>query len=101
MIKLLDGKESQHYHVNTNESAVVIGMQKKCFAFTPVTQLLEHTDMEHRIPQEQWWMKLRSLMRILAKHENVYVSEVLKKDYSDEEEIDTNEMEDNANIITA
>jgi hypothetical protein len=26
----------------------------------------------HRIPLDNWWLKLRPLLRILAKHESVY-----------------------------
>ena len=86
MIKLLEGREANKFHIDSDESAVVIGMQRKSIAFTPVRLLVETTDMEHRLPGDQWWMKLRCLMRILAKHETVYVSEVLKKDYSEDEE---------------
>ncbi len=39
-----------------------------------------------RLPTEQWWMKLRPLLRILAKHETVYVSEVLKEEPNDGDE---------------
>ena len=31
--------------------------------------------LRHRLPKEQWWLKLRPLNRILAKHETVYISE--------------------------
>jgi len=29
----------------------------------------------HRIPLDNWWLKLRPLLRILAKHDSVYESE--------------------------
>ena len=32
----------------------------------------------HRMPLEQWWLKLRPLLRILAKHESVYVSDFIE-----------------------
>jgi hypothetical protein len=32
----------------------------------------------NRIPTDQWWLKLRSLLRIMAHHESVYVSEIIK-----------------------
>lgn len=86
MIRILEGREEQKYHVDTPESAVIIGMLQKQFEFTPVSDLIDQTDVEHRLPKEQWWMKLRSLMRILAKHENVYVSEVLKNEVNEEPE---------------
>lgn len=37
--------------------------------------LVQETDWEHRIPKNQWWLKLRSLMRIMAKHEAAYEEE--------------------------
>ena len=33
----------------------------------------------HRIPRESWWLKLRPLLRILAKHETTYVAEDVKE----------------------
>jgi 6-phosphofructokinase 1 len=60
-----------------------------------VSVLKSQTDSLHRIPKEQWWMKLRSLMRILAKHETVYTSEVLKKDFSEDEEEENVETDKN------
>ena len=90
MIKLLEGREAQSYHIDSPDSAVVIGMQKKRICFTSVSFLKSQTDPVHRIPKDQWWMKLRSLMRILAKHETVYTSEVLKKESSDDDEEEEN-----------
>jgi len=34
----------------------------------------------HQIPTDQWWLKLRSLFRILAKHNSVYRRESVDKD---------------------
>jgi hypothetical protein len=41
----------------------------------------------HRIPipSEEWWLKIRPLLRIMAHHESVYVSELINND--DESEI--------------
>ena len=36
-----------------------------------------------RIPKEQWWLKVRPLLRILAHHESVYVSEIVKNESDD------------------
>uniref|UniRef100_A0A8B9GKN4 ATP-dependent 6-phosphofructokinase n=1 Tax=Amazona collaria TaxID=241587 RepID=A0A8B9GKN4_9PSIT len=36
--------------------------------FQPLTELKEQTDFEHRIPKEQWWLKLRPILKILAKY---------------------------------
>jgi 6-phosphofructokinase 1 len=32
----------------------------------------------HRMPLEQWWLKLRPLLRILAKHESVYIGDAVE-----------------------
>jgi 6-phosphofructokinase 1 len=37
-----------------------------------VADLAAYTDFEHRLPLDQWWLKLRPLLRILAKHESSY-----------------------------
>lgn len=29
----------------------------------------------HRIPKEEWWLKLRPLLRILSKHDSTYEEE--------------------------
>uniref|UniRef100_A0A8C9WSF0 6-phosphofructokinase n=1 Tax=Scleropages formosus TaxID=113540 RepID=A0A8C9WSF0_SCLFO len=53
---------------NSPETACVIGMTKKVLTFSPVTELKEHTDFEHRMPKEQWWLNLRLMLRMLAKY---------------------------------
>uniref|UniRef100_A0AAR2LTU8 ATP-dependent 6-phosphofructokinase n=1 Tax=Pygocentrus nattereri TaxID=42514 RepID=A0AAR2LTU8_PYGNA len=57
---------------NTEDSACLLGMRRRALVFQPVTQLKEETDFEHRIPKEQWWLKLRPLMKILAKYKTSY-----------------------------
>ena len=47
-----------------------------------------------RIPKEQWWLKVRPLLRILAHHESVYVSEITRSE-SDEDFV---EESDNGTI---
>ncbi|CAF1369610.1 unnamed protein product [Adineta steineri] len=63
---------------NTPESAVVLGLLKRQSEFTPVEILKPKTDLEHRMPLEQWWLKLRPLLRILAKHESVYIGDFVE-----------------------
>lgn len=59
------------------DSAVMIGIVRRQYRFTPFTELIEVTDFEHRIPTYQWWMKLRPLLKVLAKHESTYEEEGL------------------------
>lgn len=82
---------------NTTDSACVLGMRKRALTFQPLTELKEDTDFEwdshflrtiltgtkvnhnfdtpfrfccrHRIPKTQWWLKIRPIMKILAKYD--------------------------------
>ncbi|XP_059039673.1 ATP-dependent 6-phosphofructokinase, platelet type isoform X1 [Mustela lutreola] len=56
----------------SEDSICVLGISKRNLLFQPVTQLRKDTDFEHRIPKEQWWLKLRPLMKILAKYKASY-----------------------------
>ncbi|KAM6162604.1 ATP-dependent 6-phosphofructokinase, liver type [Erethizon dorsatum] len=51
---------------NAPDSACVIGLRKKVVAFSPVMELKEDTDFEHRMPREQWWLNLRLMLKMLA-----------------------------------
>ncbi|XP_017891872.1 ATP-dependent 6-phosphofructokinase isoform X1 [Ceratina calcarata] len=59
------------------DSAVMIGIVRRQYRFTPLMELVEVTDFDHRIPTYQWWMKLRPLLKVLAKHESTYEEEGL------------------------
>ncbi|XP_054621560.1 ATP-dependent 6-phosphofructokinase, platelet type isoform X1 [Dunckerocampus dactyliophorus] len=57
---------------NTEDTCCLLGMRRRALIFQPVLQLKEDTDFIHRIPKEQWWLKLRPLMKILAKYKTSY-----------------------------
>ncbi|XP_030205493.1 ATP-dependent 6-phosphofructokinase, platelet type isoform X3 [Gadus morhua] len=57
---------------NTEDSCCLLGMRRRNLVFQPVVQLKDDTDFVHRIPKEQWWLKLRPLMKILAKYRTSY-----------------------------
>ncbi|KAM6450779.1 ATP-dependent 6-phosphofructokinase, platelet type isoform 2-T2 [Liasis olivaceus] len=57
---------------NTADSACLLGMRLRNLVFQPVIELQDETDFVHRIPKEQWWLKLRPLMKILAKYKASY-----------------------------
>uniref|UniRef100_A0A452R8I2 6-phosphofructokinase type A n=1 Tax=Ursus americanus TaxID=9643 RepID=A0A452R8I2_URSAM len=70
----MSGKIKESYRngrifANTPDSGCVLGMRKRALVFQPVTELKDQTDFEHRIPKEQWWLKLRPILKILAKYE--------------------------------
>ncbi|XP_012864831.1 PREDICTED: ATP-dependent 6-phosphofructokinase, platelet type [Dipodomys ordii] len=56
----------------SDDSICVLGICKRNLVFQPVAELRQKTDFEHRIPKEQWWLKLRPVMKILAKYEASY-----------------------------
>lgn len=68
--QLLSGKPA-----NTPESACLLGVIKRQYMFTPIEQLKSETNFQQRIPRTQWWLKLRPLLRILAKHDSTYEEE--------------------------
>ncbi|XP_064596985.1 ATP-dependent 6-phosphofructokinase-like isoform X2 [Liolophura sinensis] len=70
------------------KSATLLGMQKRHLEFTPVENLAERTNFEQRLPKHQWWLKLRPLLRILAKHESKYVSDAMAAGVDEVEEED-------------
>ncbi|NXW18869.1 PFKAP protein, partial [Circaetus pectoralis] len=57
---------------NTDDSVCLLGMRRRNLVFQPVAELKTETDFVHRIPKEQWWLKLRPLMKILAKYKTSY-----------------------------
>ncbi|TRY56075.1 hypothetical protein DNTS_017922 [Danionella cerebrum] len=57
---------------NSEDSACLVGMRRRALLFQPVVQLKDETDFIHRIPKEQWWLRLRPLMKILAKYKTSY-----------------------------
>jgi 6-phosphofructokinase 1 len=58
-----------------SENCVLLGVQKRSTEFTPIQELKNKVDYKHQIPKELWWLKLRRLLRILAKHDSVYTVE--------------------------
>ncbi|KAM9789129.1 LOW QUALITY PROTEIN: ATP-dependent 6-phosphofructokinase, platelet type-like [Neosynchiropus ocellatus] len=69
---LKDSIKGGRVFANSAESACLLGMRRRALVFQPVSQLRDETDFVHRIPKEQWWLKLRPLMKILAKYKTSY-----------------------------
>ncbi|XP_010641916.1 ATP-dependent 6-phosphofructokinase, platelet type isoform X2 [Fukomys damarensis] len=68
----LKGSQGKGKKFITDDSICLLGIRKRNLLFQPVTELKKETDFEHRIPKEQWWLKLRPLMKILAKYKASY-----------------------------
>ncbi|KAK1901389.1 ATP-dependent 6-phosphofructokinase muscle type [Dissostichus eleginoides] len=84
--KLKDCYRHGRIFANSPDSACVLGMKKRSLVFQPLSELKDLTDFEHRIPKIQWWLKLRPLLKILAKYktdldttEKTEIEHVIKK----------------------
>ncbi|XP_072364399.1 ATP-dependent 6-phosphofructokinase, platelet type-like isoform X5 [Scyliorhinus torazame] len=66
--KLTETYRQGRVFANSPDTACLLGMRRRTLVFQPVEELKNETDFHHRIPKEQWWLKLRPLMKILAKY---------------------------------
>uniref|UniRef100_A0A2C9GUF9 ATP-dependent 6-phosphofructokinase n=1 Tax=Anopheles culicifacies TaxID=139723 RepID=A0A2C9GUF9_9DIPT len=57
------------------ETACLLGLVRRQYKFSPLKELIGETNFLQRIPKHQWWLKLRPLLRILAKHDSTYEEE--------------------------
>jgi len=65
-------------HAEEPSTAALLGMRTRAYKFQPVQDIKEETDFQFRVPGgPQWWMKLRSIMSILAQHDSTYEVEGL------------------------
>ncbi|XP_063159490.1 ATP-dependent 6-phosphofructokinase, platelet type isoform X3 [Candoia aspera] len=70
--KLKESYRRGKVFANTEDSVCLLGMRRRNLIFQPVIKLQDEADFVHRIPKEQWWLKLRPLMKILAKYKTSY-----------------------------
>ncbi|XP_057227138.1 ATP-dependent 6-phosphofructokinase, platelet type isoform X3 [Malurus melanocephalus] len=70
--KLTETYRKGKVFANTDDSVCLLGMRRRNLVFQPLAELKDETDFVHRIPKEQWWLKLRPLMKILAKYKTSY-----------------------------
>merc|ERR1719228_1741285 len=60
-------------HAEDESTATLLGMRTRAYKFQPVEEIKNITNFEDRTSSEpQWWMKLRSIMAILAQHDSTY-----------------------------
>jgi len=58
------------------DTAVMVGVMGKSYAYTPLQKLKHSTDFKKRLPTKQWWCGLRVLLRNLALHkEHIFSGE--------------------------
>ncbi|KAE8751053.1 hypothetical protein FOCC_FOCC002138 [Frankliniella occidentalis] len=70
-------REDGSINVSSPDSAVMMGIVRRQYKFSPLQDLKAGTNFDQRIPKSQWWLKLRPLLRILAKHDSAYEEEGL------------------------
>jgi len=65
-------------HAEDPSTATLLGMRTRAYRFQPVQQIKQETDFKFRVPKgDQWWMKIRSIIDILAQHDSTYEVESL------------------------
>ncbi|XP_068582328.1 ATP-dependent 6-phosphofructokinase, platelet type isoform X1 [Cebidichthys violaceus] len=69
---LKDSYKGGRVFAKSEDTACLLGMRRRALVFQPVSRLRDESDFVHRIPKEQWWLKLRPLMKILAKYKTSY-----------------------------
>ena len=57
------------------DSACLLGLRVKAYAFQPVDELKSEADFEHRRWKHIWWHKCRAIMAILSQHNASYSPE--------------------------
>lgn len=63
------------------ETACMVGVVGKSYAYTSLQELQKITNFKKRLPTKQWWCRLRLLLRNLAKHkEGIFSGEAAGKD---------------------
>lgn len=55
----------------SKESACILGVHGKKLDAVPFQSLIKSTDFKYRIPKDQWWMRLRPLISVLAHHKEL------------------------------
>ena len=56
------------------ETALMVGVIGKSYAYTPLQKLKTATNFKKRLPKKQWWCGLRVLLRELALHKEYILS---------------------------
>ncbi|XP_061647843.1 ATP-dependent 6-phosphofructokinase, liver type isoform X1 [Phyllopteryx taeniolatus] len=76
-IQWISEKVTENYRqgrvfTNSADTACVLGLQRKVVSFSPLTELKDATDFEHRMPKVQWWFNLRPMLKMLAKYQTSF-----------------------------
>jgi 6-phosphofructokinase 1 len=85
-------KTEQGVFTNNPDTATLLGLLKQKSVFTSIVELKDKADFEHRIPKENWWLKLRPLLRILAKHDSMYQTEGVEEQFDEYTSVDKDKL---------
>ncbi|RWS26162.1 ATP-dependent 6-phosphofructokinase-like isoform X2 [Leptotrombidium deliense] len=64
----------------TADTVVLLGLVRRHYKISSIEKLRNKTNFQHRISTEEWWLKLRPLLRILARHNSVLQTEAEASD---------------------
>jgi len=57
------------------DTASVLCHVKAQTLFRPVEELEKEADMKNRVPKDNWWLVVRPLLRVLARHKEIFTRE--------------------------
>lgn len=57
------------------DTACLLGLRSRVYQFQPVEKLKSEADFQFRRWNRQWWVQIRSIMKILAMHDSTYAIE--------------------------
>ena len=79
LIEKAESHTNENGEVVTNDpdTAVLLGLRKATNPFTPVADIVADADFVYRRSKKQWWMQMRTMMKILACHESSYAEQNL------------------------
>ncbi|KFD72511.1 hypothetical protein M514_15347 [Trichuris suis] len=66
--------EDGSVYTDNPNTALLLGVLHRHAQLTPVLELKERTDFAHRLPMDQWWLKLHPLLRLLAAYKSTYAT---------------------------
>lgn len=67
--------QSRQIGPQDRDTACLLGLRTRIYQFQPVQDLVEESDFTYRRWKNQWWVHIRAIMKILAKHSSTYTVE--------------------------
>lgn len=70
--KMTESFRQGRVFANSPNTACVLGLNRRVIAFTPISELKDITDFQHRMPKDQWWAHMRPMLKMLAKYQTSF-----------------------------